>query len=388
MAYTILPSRRSRQPQGPVGINANHWLTPDLLALVRPHMAYNEVGAGRGTNVNAPTVEAFTPGLALKTNGSNNYQHFNDLPLGGNAGVSKGLTIFSLSIGPSGASDIWSASLNNGTSNDFIFGLCQVSTNKLRNWARDNVANSSIGNTSSSAIAFDSTPHFNALTWDRTNLYTSVDGVDQGSPNSWPTIYFPSTARLSIGALWIGYALGFWSGSTFLVGVVRRYLPPNALKELAQAPWQLFAPIQRRIYFPSASAALEPRYGRPISDTSAGSWLPSTGSDLYAMLDEDTPGDDADYIYASTATVAVLKCTSLDLTSMTTPRISVKVPSGYSPEGTLTVQLYQGDPSTGTLIAEVEQVDPAAGTYTHTLTAGEIAEITDGTDLYWRIEAA
>jgi len=37
------------------------------------------------------------------------------------------------------------------------------------------------------------------------------------------------------------------------------------------------------------------QYGRPSADVSAGNWTPSSGSDLYAMVDETT-ADDADYI--------------------------------------------------------------------------------------------
>lgn len=38
------------------------------------------------------------------------------------------------------------------------------------------------------------------------------------------------------------------------------------------------------------------QFSRPDSDIAANGWLPSTGSDLYAMLDEVTASD-ADYIY-------------------------------------------------------------------------------------------
>ena len=42
----------------------------------------------------------------------------------------------------------------------------------------------------------------------------------------------------------------------------------------------------------------EPKqYARPSSDIAVNGWLPSTGGDLYAMLDE-TAADDADYIYS------------------------------------------------------------------------------------------
>jgi hypothetical protein len=45
------------------------------------------------------------------------------------------------------------------------------------------------------------------------------------------------------------------------------------------------------------------QYARPSADVSAGGWTPSTGTDLYAMLDEAI-ADDVDYIVSSTAPVA------------------------------------------------------------------------------------
>jgi hypothetical protein len=45
-------------------------------------------------------------------------------------------------------------------------------------------------------------------------------------------------------------------------------------------------------------AAAVYQYARPASDIAAGGWLPSTGVDLYAMIDE-AAADDADYIYSS-----------------------------------------------------------------------------------------
>lgn len=43
--------------------------------------------------------------------------------------------------------------------------------------------------------------------------------------------------------------------------------------------------------------AVSLQYLRPIVDIAANGWLPSTGSDLYAMLDESVASD-ADYIYS------------------------------------------------------------------------------------------
>lgn len=143
---------------------------------------------------------------------------------------------------------------------------------------------------------------------------------------------------------------------------------------------------RRGRFVPSAQQALEPRYGRPVADISDGAWTPSAAGDLYAMLDE-VPADDVDYIVATSATTAVMKCTALSLASMSNAVLAAKVPVGFTASGTLTVSLYQGN-SPGALVCSLQQVDPAAGLYSHTLTAGEKAAITDGTDLYFRVTAA
>jgi hypothetical protein len=65
--------------------------------------------------------------------------------------------------------------------------------------------------------------------------------------------------------------------------------------ELRANPWQLFkSPSTRKVFF--GSSVTSQQYARPISDIAANGWQASTGSDLYAMLDESTPND-ADYIY-------------------------------------------------------------------------------------------
>ena len=56
------------------------------------------------------------------------------------------------------------------------------------------------------------------------------------------------------------------------------------------------APFNQRI-LRSFQGVVTYQYARPSSDIAAGGWLPSTGGDLYAMLDE-TAADDADYIYS------------------------------------------------------------------------------------------
>jgi hypothetical protein len=128
----------------------------------------------------------------------------------------------------------------------------------------------------------------------------------------------------------------------------------------------------------TVSGGLEPRYGRPIEDISAGDWLPSAGSDLFAMLDE-TPASDTDYVYVTSASTFEVKLTMLaDPTSSTGHKVSFRVPDGFTPHGNLRVTLRQG----ATEIAEIHDGTVAADTvYSHTLSGAEADAITDYTDL-------
>ena len=111
---------------------------------------------------------------------------------------------------------------------------------------------------------------------------------------------------------------------------------------------------------------------RPTSDISAGGWTPSTGTELYPMLDELTP-DDGDYIETSTATTGTLGLSTPTYPGGPTQILSAR---GASDDGsTLTVRLKQG----ATLIATRSQVlTSTMTTYTWALEAGEIALITAG----------
>ena len=116
---------------------------------------------------------------------------------------------------------------------------------------------------------------------------------------------------------------------------------------------------------------------RPTSDISAGAWTPSTGTDLFSMLDE-TPYDDADYIVTSSASSSEVKLgVGFDPLSSTGHIIRYRAKGN----GTLTVYLYQGT----TLIAShVPTLTSGFQTFTFTLTSTEADSITSYTDLRLR----
>jgi len=75
-----------------------------------------------------------------------------------------------------------------------------------------------------------------------------------------------------------------------------RQLSPAAIQSLSKDPYQILAPPVWRRYVVLGDT---PQTAVPISDISAGSWTASTGTDLYAMLDE-TPASDSDYDQSTT----------------------------------------------------------------------------------------
>lgn len=122
---------------------------------------------------------------------------------------------------------------------------------------------------------------------------------------------------------------------------------------------------------------------RPDADTTAGGWLPSTGSSLYAMIDEVSP-DTADYIYATTATTC-----KIALSPVAEPATSGGQRVSYiidSPPGDgLTVKLLCGV----TVIASWTH-DPAPATptrYDQYLSGAECDAIADWTTLYYTFES-
>lgn len=120
-------------------------------------------------------------------------------------------------------------------------------------------------------------------------------------------------------------------------------------------------------------------FGRPNADESAGSWTASSGSDLYAMIDEETASD-ADYITAGSATTC-----EVALTTLSEPPSGWQTTVRYRILGDCIVSLREG---ASTTIASWTH-DPGPGsatTYEQTLTSGEQGTVSDWSDLRLRFE--
>lgn len=196
-----------------------------------------------------------------------------------------------------------------------------------------------------------------------------------------PTVYSTSLGGVAPQHIAAGAGVGgyYLDGELYLLAVWNRLLPDAVVRSLMRNPWQIFAPQRRLIIaLPTVTA----QYARPTSDASAGTWTASTGSDLYAMLDE-TAANDADYIVttgASTCEVA--------LGSLSDPAVSTGHKVRYrlsANTGGITVRLRQG---TTTIATWTHSPAPASlTTYEQTLTGGEADSITNYAALKLQFEA-
>ena len=121
----------------------------------------------------------------------------------------------------------------------------------------------------------------------------------------------------------------------------------------------------------------DPRYARPEGDVTAGNWLPSTGTDLFAMIDEAT-ADSADYIETYTAGACEVALNNVDDPGTSSGQV-VRYQAWSDTASGLTVHLKQG----AAIIASwTHAALPASPTmYEQNLTAMECDAITDYGDL-------
>ena len=136
-------------------------------------------------------------------------------------------------------------------------------------------------------------------------------------------------------------------------------------------------------YLHEVVATVTLQYACPSSDIAAGGWLPSTGGDLYAMLDEVSPGTDSDYIYSpdnpTTEQFEVKLSTVTDPASSADHTISVRL-QAINADTNFDLNLVQG---TSVLDSWTENVTVVAGIVTRTRTlSGAVADsITNYGDL-------
>ena len=154
--------------------------------------------------------------------------------------------------------------------------------------------------------------------------------------------------------------------------------PASLARALAKNPWQIFEPETIPLFYSTVTA----QYARPTSDVSTGIWTASSGSDLFAMLDETTASD-ADYITTSGTSTCEVALTSLsDPASSTGHIVRYRI---SATAGGITVRLRQG---TTTIATWTHATAPTSlTTYEQTLSSGEADSITDYSTLRLQFEA-
>jgi len=140
-------------------------------------------------------------------------------------------------------------------------------------------------------------------------------------------------------------------------------------------------------YVNDATTSIGSTIYRPLSDVSAGSWTPSTGSDLFAMLNESSP-DDGNYAQSSvspTTDIMMVRFAAPGARPVNTGHI---IRYRLYALGTLVmvVRLKQG----GSTIKEWTH-NPAPTTVTafeRTLSEGEASSLTSGDPMDIEVEAS
>lgn len=127
----------------------------------------------------------------------------------------------------------------------------------------------------------------------------------------------------------------------------------------------------------------DPRYARPSADISAGAWLPSSGSDLYAMIDEVAP-DSADYMYTDSPSVCEIALGPV-VDPGTSSGQAVRYQLWDDTAGAMEVRLLQGATVIATWAHATTPTTPQV--FERFLTVLECDSITDYTDLRLEVEA-
>lgn len=173
-----------------------------------------------------------------------------------------------------------------------------------------------------------------------------------------------------------GYLSPF-AGSILLSLIFNRVLSAAEVAAISSNPWQIFK--GRRNFLPAIATA---QYARPVADATTGTWTASTGSDLFAMIDE-TPASDADYISTVNASIC-----EVSLGSVTDPAVSTGHIVRYrlaADAGGITVRLREGST---TIASWTHAPAPASLTLCEqTLSAGEANAITNYAALKLQFEA-
>lgn len=265
-----------------------------------------------------------------------------------------------------------------------IFGRGNWPSGNVCSISRDGldlaVYDQTYGQTSSTLGTFqDSGLHSYGVSGNSSAVTGYIDGKYGNTDSSFSFAFQPASLNWVIGTS-SDDATGEYAAGVYLLCLAwNRVLSATEHLSLHVNPWQIFRQSPR---FISVLATGSVQLLSPISDVSAGDWLPSTGTDLYATVDESSYGD-TDYIYATSATTCTLALASGGDPGVSTGhKLSYRLLAG---SGAVTVTLKQ---STTTVVSwGPHTLTGAAQSFTQTLTGGQADSITDYSALRVEFEA-
>ena len=165
-------------------------------------------------------------------------------------------------------------------------------------------------------------------------------------------------------------------------GTLTRVTPSGWVQETTAGGWTVTS--SGGILIDSDATFVADAGSRPNLDSIDGSWLPSTGADLYSCIDE-ADFNDADYIFVrDTGNDCTVLLSSVTLGGVGTYTIRYRAKGDGSTD--LVVTLLCGAATVGSWTET--NVPTSITAYSHNLTAGEIANLTDGSILKLKFGAA
>ena len=170
----------------------------------------------------------------------------------------------------------------------------------------------------------------------------------------------------------------FSNAIMYSYAVFGRGITSREAQSIVFNPWQIFEPDETPLFKPVVTA----QYARPVSDVSAGGWTASTGSDLFAMLDE-TSANDSDYITTTSASTCEVALGSLSDPALSTGHIVRYRISATG--GGIIVRLREGSTTIASWTHNPAPASPT--TYAQTLSGGEADSITNYAALKLQFEA-
>lgn len=168
---------------------------------------------------------------------------------------------------------------------------------------------------------------FWAITFDGTSASNDPIIYKNAVPQALTETSTPSGTQYPVATI---YGQSIWIGNTDANGdyyrgidgiitlplIWHRCLTQAEVEALYRDPWCLYWQPRRITYLP-VDEGPPPQLVYPTSDVADGSWTPSTGTDLYPMVDEPTTPSDSDYIRSGASPVN--DTAILQLGSVSTP---------------------------------------------------------------------